>query len=115
MSLSSHLDSKNSPVRAWFEERLPETQHVARETDRKLRGDATECPVPRVDGADPGLVGTVVDHLLRACLRASSIERTVASVAAKKLAEKRGIGGKAIEVEREAVETSWSSRQISAT
>lgn len=49
MSLSSHLDSKNSPVRAWFEERLPETQHVARETNRKLRGEATECSVLRVD------------------------------------------------------------------
>ncbi len=104
MSLTFHLKSKGNPVRAWFEEHLPETQNVAREANRTLRGEATECPVQRVDGADAGLVGTAVDYLLRACLRASSVEETVASVGAQKLAEKRGIGPKAIEIERQAVE-----------
>lgn len=55
MSLSSHLNSKGSPVRAWFEQRLPETQSVAREANRRLRGDASECSVRRIDGADPSL------------------------------------------------------------
>lgn len=102
MSLSSHLSSKSSPVRAWFEQRLPETQSVAREANRRLRGDASECRVRRIDGADTSLVGTAVDYLLRACLRVTSIERTVASEAAQALATDPRIGTKAIEIEREA-------------
>ncbi len=103
MSLSSHLDSKNSPVRAWFEEHLPETRNVAREANRKLCGGATQCPVPRIDGADASLVGTAVDYLLRACLRVTSIEWTVASEAVQALAADPRIDMRAIEVEREAV------------
>lgn len=103
MSLSSHLNPKSSPVRAWFEQHLPETQSVAREANRRLRGDASECSVRRIDGADPSLVGTAVDYLLRACLRVTSIERTVASEAAQALAADPRIGMKAIEIEREAV------------
>lgn len=103
MSLSSHLNSKSSPVRAWFEEHLPETRNVAREANRRLRGDASECRVRRSDGADPSLVGTAVDYLLRACLKVTSIEHTVASEAAQALAVDPRIGPKAIGIEREAV------------
>lgn len=103
MSLSSHLDSKSSPIRAWFEEHLPETRNVAREANHKLCGGTTECPVPRIDGADAGLVGTGVDYLLRACLKVTSIEWTVASEAVQALARDPSIGIRAIEVEREAV------------
>jgi hypothetical protein len=66
MSLSSHLASNKSPVRIWLEKEFPETRNVARKANRKLRGDPVECPVPRISGADPGLVGTVIDYLLRA-------------------------------------------------
>ena len=86
MSLSSHIKSKASPVRAWFETTLPETRGLATDANRALRGQGTDCPVPRVPGADPGLVGTAVDYLLRACLRVTSIEWTVASKAAQHLA-----------------------------
>jgi hypothetical protein len=103
MSLSSHLESKRSPVRAWFEKQLPETRDVAREANRSLRRGAAECPVPRIDGADASLVGTGIDYLLRACLRVSSIEWTVASKAVQALAANPRIGMRAIEVEREAV------------
>jgi hypothetical protein len=103
MSLSSHLEFKGSPVRAWFEEHLPETRHVAREANRKLRGGATDCPIPRIDGADAGLVGTAVDYLLRACLRVTSIEWTVASQAVQALTTDARIDMRAIEIEREAV------------
>lgn len=103
MSLSSHIKSTASPVRAWFETTLPETRGLATDANRALRGQATDCPVPRVPGADPGLVGTAVDYLLRACLRVTSIEWTVASKAAQHLASHPTIGMRAIEVEREAV------------
>lgn len=103
MSLSSHLRSKNSPIRAWFEKHLPETRNVAREANRRLCGDARACPTPLVDGADASLVGTAVDYVLRACLRVTSIEWTVASKAVQALAQNPSVGTRAIEVEREAV------------
>ena len=103
MSLSSHLESKSSPVRIWLEQRFPETRTVAREANRQLRRGAEECPLPRVPGADPGLVGTAVDYLLRACLRVTSIESSVASSAVQLLMADPSIDMRAIEVEREAV------------
>lgn len=103
MSLSSHLESKSSPVRAWFEEYFPESRSVAREANRELCGGSDECPVPRIDGADASLVGTAVDYLLRACLRVTSIEWTVASEAVQALTADPRIDTHAIEIEREAV------------
>jgi len=103
MSLSLHLESKGSPVRAWFEKRFPATQSIARRANRTLRGDADECPVPCVVDSDASLVGTAVDYLLRASIRTSSVEETIAAVAARALAEKRGVGRMAIEIERKAV------------
>lgn len=105
MSLSSHLQSPSSPVRAWLEANLPETRRLATEVNRQLRGGAKTCPTPPVAGADLGLVGTAVDYLLRACLRVTSIERTVASRAVQQLGGVSPTGRRAIEVEREAVRT----------
>jgi len=53
--------------------------------------------------ADPGLVGTALDYLLRACFRVTSIERTVATNAVQFLSQDPTIDMRAIEVEREAV------------
>lgn len=103
MSLSYHIKSPSSPVRAWLEANLPETRRLATEANRELRRGAKTCPTPPVPGADPGLVGTAVDYLLRACLRATSIERTVASRAVQQLGGESPIGRRAIEVESEAV------------
>lgn len=105
MSLSSHIKSPSSPVRAWLEANLPETRRLATEANRELRSGARTCPTPPVAGADLGLVGTAVDYLLRSCLRVRSIERTVASRAVQQLGGESPIGRHAIEVEREAVKT----------
>lgn len=103
MSLSSHIKSSSSPVRAWLETNLPETRRLATEFNRHLRSGAKTCPTPPIAGADLGLVGTAVDYLLRACLRVTSIERTVASRAVQQLGGESPIGRRAIEVESEAV------------
>lgn len=103
MSLTSHLESRDSPVRRWLEERFPETRSVTREANRQLRGGEQTCLIPRAVGADPGLVGTGLDYLLRACLRVTSIEETVATHAVQMLSQDPSIGIRAIEVEREAV------------
>jgi hypothetical protein len=55
-----------------------------------------------VNGADSGLVGTAVDYLLRSCLRADGIDRTVASFGASCLSAVPGID-RAILLHREVV------------
>jgi hypothetical protein len=85
-----------------LEEHFPETRRVALEANRQLRGGRPTCPVPVVAEADGSLVGTAIDLLLRARLRTSSIERTIATRAAQTLSRDPGIGARAIEVEREA-------------
>jgi hypothetical protein len=65
MSLSSHIESRRSPVRAWLAQNFPETRNAAREANRRLRGEAGECAVPRVEGADASLVGTAVVYRRR--------------------------------------------------
>lgn len=103
VSLTSHINSPASPVRQWLEANLPETRRLARDTNRALRGEASECLVRPTSGADPGLVGTAVDYLLRACLRVTSIESTVATRAAQQISGHPVIGLRAREVEHEAV------------
>ncbi|MGA8745431.1 MAG: hypothetical protein WB507_06180 [Solirubrobacterales bacterium] len=103
MSLTSHLESKTSPVRAWMLENFPGTRRVTTAANRELRDGAAECSIPRLEGADPGLVGTAVDYLLRACLRVTSIESTAASKAVGALSSDPRIGLRAIEIEREVV------------
>lgn len=103
LSLSSHLEDRASPVRRWLEERFPETRGVTTIANRQLRGGESTCPIPRVADADASLVGTALDYLLRACLRVTSIERTVATNAVQFLSQDPTIDMRAIEVEREAV------------
>ena len=55
-------------MRAWLAERLPHTVGVGRRANATLGTRARPVHVPRVPGADPGLVGTAVDLLLRAAL-----------------------------------------------
>ena len=103
MSLSSHLESKDDPVRDWFKASFPETRRVATDANRLLNGGVAECPLPRPPGADPSLVGTAIDYLLRCCLRVTSVDSTFATKAAQLLATDPSIDIRAIEVEREAV------------
>ena len=103
MSLSSHLDDRRSPVRLWFEQRFPNSKPVAALANSQLHA-AGECPLPAPAGSDPGLVGTAVDYLLRACLRAGSLERTAADTGASKLSAVPEVGERAIFLRREAVD-----------
>lgn len=65
MSLSSHLDSRSSPVRIFFDERLPNTRLAVRDACSHLRGNHEVAPLRAADGVDPGLSGTAVDFLVR--------------------------------------------------
>lgn len=103
MSLSSHLRDNQSPVRLWLEQHFPETRSVSAIANLHLHS-AGECPLPTPTGSDPGLVGTAVDYLLRACLRANGIERTAAGTGASRLSATPGIGERAVRLQGETVE-----------
>lgn len=52
----------------WLADRLPHSVGVCRRANATLGTRAGAVPVPRLAGADPGLVGTAADLLLRAAL-----------------------------------------------
>lgn len=103
MSLSSHIKDKRSPVRLWLEERFPNTRAVVAVANHRLHASG-ECPLPAPAGSDPGLVGTAVDYLLRACLRADSLGRTAAGAGASRLSATPEIGERAVRLQGEAVD-----------
>lgn len=84
MSLSSHLEDKTSPIRQWFETRLPVPRSFSLATNRAARG-ARECPRPSPPGSNPGLVGTAIDYVMRALLLSDPFPRTVAATGAARL------------------------------
>lgn len=100
MSLSGHLQSKASPVRAWFEERFAGTRPVVTAANRALREGRDACEVLSPEGSDPSLVGTAVDYFLRCHLSPEALQQTVARNAANLL----GFTGtnRAEELERQA-------------
>jgi hypothetical protein len=85
MSLSSHLEDRTSPVRQWFEARLPVPRSLIVATNRAARGRARECPRPSVPGSNPGLVGTAIDYVMRAFLLNDPFPRTAAATGAELL------------------------------
>lgn len=66
MSLTSHLRSKESPVRVWLAQRLPNTRPLVFNANRRLCAQRKQPPIPRTPGADSGLVGTAVGYVLAA-------------------------------------------------
>ena len=68
MSLLSHLKTKDSPVRKFFELRLGGTDSVVREAAVALRNGRKSPPLAAVPGINPGRVGAAVDYLVRFAL-----------------------------------------------
>jgi hypothetical protein len=107
MSLTRHL-KQPGPIRDWFTESFPHTQETAGQANRRLRGGhpvASTCEVAPPAGSDVALVGTAVEYILRAHLRAGAWERTVASRGAAMLdLSDRAIGGFARQAELAAIQ-----------
>lgn len=61
MSLTGTLDRRHSPIRTWFEDRLPNLEPM-RATWAAAGQPTTVCPV----GVNPSIVGTAFDCRLRA-------------------------------------------------
>jgi hypothetical protein len=66
MSLTSHIDTRTSPVRAFFELELGDAKALVGEFNAALRG-ARERSLGRLD-SDSSLVGTAIDVLLNTWL-----------------------------------------------
>lgn len=81
MSLTSHISgprSRSSLVRAWFERELPATAGLAKTSNRHIKASSPGLIAP-VDGADPAVVGTAVDFLLRVSLSKDALTDTAAA------------------------------------
>lgn len=65
MSLTNHIASKASPVRAFFVERLPLTGPVVKQACSQIRGELATAPLAASDGVDAGRAGMAVDYLFR--------------------------------------------------
>lgn len=69
MSLSSHLRSPTSPVRAFFDLRLPHSQRVVAAGRRQVCQGGAVAPLAPAAGTDRTLVGTALEIALAAWLR----------------------------------------------
>lgn len=114
MSLTRQIETPGSPLRQWFDTRLPGTPSIASCANRTLRPRPrpaertislrapTSPPLQRQPGADPGLTGTALDLLVRATLAPDALQRSAALIGAGVSLRPDG-GAAAIEIEREAV------------
>lgn len=98
MSLTPHLSSPNSPVRAWFDRRLPDSTSVVREANHLMRGPR-QIPDGRVvaltrptvapltsRARNPALAGTALDLLVRCTIAPGALRGSVAEVGAGTIA-----------------------------
>ena len=75
MSLTGHITRADSPVRAFFAERLRATGAVVREAAASLRGGRVHAPLAASTEVNAGRAGTAVDYLLRFALAAEPCPR----------------------------------------
>lgn len=65
MSLLSHLRARDSPVRAFFASRLPNTEGFVRAAAARLRDGPKVAPLAAPPGVNPGRAGAAVGYLVR--------------------------------------------------
>lgn len=71
MSLTSHLDDKNSPVRQFFEEVFPDRSYLFSHIRESLSGSSTVLPSHKQEA----LVGTAFDYRLRYFLEVTPLAK----------------------------------------
>src|SRR5579862_9893925 len=79
MSLTSHLDDKNSPVRQFLEDAFPGRSYLFSHIREALSGSTSVVPSHKQEA----LVGTAFDYRLRYFLKIMPSRETVAYVGAK--------------------------------
>lgn len=89
MSLSSHLDDKNSPIRQFIRQHFAHTNALAREASRQLKSVHTLRPILQTNEAYPYAdLGTAIDYRLRYAFEITPYRRLVAWKGALKLTTK---------------------------
>jgi hypothetical protein len=78
MSLSSHLRNPRSPVRIFFDTRTPHSKGIVARFNAQLRSETIIA-----GDADPALVGTAIDYLIRASLSPDALRRITARSGAR--------------------------------
>lgn len=86
MSLTSHLDNKNSPIGQFIKQRFAHTSTLTKEPNRQLKNVHTLCPILQVGEQYPyGLLGTAIDYRIRYTFGITPYQRLVAWHGAMKL------------------------------
>ena len=65
MSLTSHIEDKNSPIRDFFDTKFPNTRPVVRECNKLLRDAETIVPADEMATGHYSTLGTAIDYRLR--------------------------------------------------
>lgn len=81
--LTGHLGDRKSPVRRFFEERLPNTLDVVADTNRRLGGAETIAPDGEIEAS---AIGTAFDYRARYYFRVTPYERLIAYAGADAVA-----------------------------
>ena len=88
VSLTSHLNSKDSYLRGFLLDNFPATRPAAEMINRQLQ-DSSSTFVERVDGSDVGLVGTAVGYVLQAVWDPHGLSRDTAASCGARLLDRR--------------------------
>lgn len=86
MSLTQQLKQRG-PLRTWFETNCANTQEVATEANRALRGGASSlpCPLAPPEGSDVSLVGTAIGYVFNACAAPACLDTWPSREGARRL------------------------------
>lgn len=87
MALTHELDRKDSPVRHWFEQWLPNAKPISQEWNARVKSAPTLRPA--TDLRVPGTVGTAFDYRLRYSLAQTPFEDLVAATGLRLLDRSR--------------------------
>jgi hypothetical protein len=77
VSLTAELDKKDSPVRRWFNEWLPNAKPISTEWNARVK--SVPIARPETDQRVPGTVGTAFDYRLRYSLAVTPLRDLVAA------------------------------------
>ena len=87
MSLTSHLRSKGSPVRAWINGAFPQLVPALRDLRRDLRPDLEAQTLPALPGVPPSTMGVAIDYRIRFYMGPTPARALVAYAGAQQVVE----------------------------
>ena len=88
MSLTSHLDDKNSPIRHFLRSRFPDTRGFLKDARKRVREATTIRQTPEVPWT---IIGTALDYRLRYYFEVTPFDKLVAYQGARRLTDTQSL------------------------